>query len=404
MPGGEGKRSVYAFAEELNAWAAAGRTVEERTPPPVAPPAVPPTVHPPRRSWAAIAAVAAVIAITGAFWLLRSSRSADLPADPRVAALYVQGRDHWAQRDAQSLSRAIGEFESVVAADPNFAPAFSALADAYLLAREFGAVPDPVAFDRARRAAERAGQIDPRLASAHRATGFVAYWWERDRGKAGNAFRRALALDPGDGQTRFWYGNILADNGEGAAAMREFDAARLTEPGSVAIATDRAWAQWSAGDTAAAQAGLTSILSRSPRFAVALDCLGIIRFGDGDDAGYLDALRRRQAAQGSPALAAQVAALESALKSGGAPAMRRAMIEQALEEQREASVPDHSWAAFVASVAGDRDTLLTILGIADRGREVWGSAGYTRRMESRWRDDAEIVALLKRRAPPRIET
>lgn len=399
LPGGDGKKTVYALTDELDAWAAGGAAP--------APGISAAPVEPQPSRWRARLAIVVILllAIATAVWIALPPRGApEMPADPATEALYLQGRDHWAQRDAASLTRAIDELERVTVADPGFAPAFSALADAYLLAREFGSVPDQVAFERARRAARRAQGIDPDLASAHRALGFIAYWWERDRAGAGTAFRRALALDPGDGQTRFWYGNILADNGEHATAMRELDAARLTDPGSIAIATDRAWALWSAGKTAPALAEFQSILSRNPRFVVALDCFGIVRLSEGDYAGYLDALRRRQAAQGSPALASQVATLDASFKARGVRAMQSAMIDQALSEQRAASVPDHSWAAFVASLAGDRARLLGILRLADRHREVWGSAGYTRRIEARWRQDPEIAPLLRRRAPPRIET
>ncbi len=400
VPGGGDKKTVYALGDELDAWAAAGRQPLEAEPP------VDDVPPPPRRSRRPAilgGAVIAVLLAALALWLVRPGQSPELPADPKVAALYLQGRDDWAQRDAARLTRAIGELEQVTHADPGFAPAFSALADAYLLAREFGSMPDPIAFDRARRAAERARQLDSDLAPAHRALGFIGYWWEHDRALAGRSFRRALDLDPDDGQTHFWYGNILVDNGEHAAARRELDAARLTDPGSVAIATDRAWAAWSAGDTAAATSQLKAILARSPDFAVAHDCLSIIRLAEGDYTAYLEGLRRRQRARGDPALAAYADRLKAAMRAGGVAAVQQAMIDHALADERGAAVPDHAWAAFVASVAGDRDRLLAILRLAHSQRQVWGSAGFTARIAKRWRDDAEISALLRQRAPPRIE-
>lgn len=400
MPGG-GKRTVYAMTEELDAWAA-GAAAEETPPDPV--PQAPP---PPRRRWAVRAGIIAVLlfGFATAIWVALPPRAAvDMPADPAVAALYLQGRDHWAQRDAVSLTRAIDELERVTRADPGFAPAFSALADAYLLTREFGSMPDSLAFSRARQAAERALAIDPDLASAHRAMGFVAYWWEHDRADAGGSFRRALDLDPNDGQTRFWYGNILSDNGEHAAARRELDAARLTDPGSIAIATDRAWAVWSAGEAGPAVAQLQSILSRNPNFAVALDCLGIIRLSESNYAAYLDTLHLRQRARVDARLSARNEALDAAMRSGGVPAVQKTLIDFALADERESAFPDHAWAAFVASLAGDRARLLEILRLADRQHQVWGSSGYSERIARRWKDDAEITTLLRRRAPPKIET
>jgi predicted Zn-dependent protease len=261
-----------------------------------------------------------------------------------------------------------------------------------------------VAYERARRSAERALALDPGLAAAHRALGFVAYWWEHDRARAAKAFQTALKLAPGDGQTHFWYGNVLADNGEHAAARRELDAARLAQPGSVAIDTDYAWALWSAGETKAAYDRLDAIVARSPGFAVAHDSLAEMRLGDGDYAGYLQELAARQAARAEPDLAARLATLRQAQAAGGLPGLQRAMLSRVLAEQATAPFPDHSFAAFLASVAGDRMALMDVLARADKGREIWGSSGYVRLVAARWQGDEEIIESLARRRPQNIES
>jgi tetratricopeptide (TPR) repeat protein len=402
VPGGKTK-TVFALRSELEAWA---RQSSDEAP---AAPAVsnedPQPTSTRRRNWL-IAAVSLALISAFAFWLTRNApvTPADrLPADPAVATLYIQGREHWGQRTSASIARAIPELEAVTRADPAFAPAQSALADAFLLAREFGSVPDAVAFNKARRAAERARQLDPGLASSHRALGFVAYWWEHDRASAGRRFRRAIELEPDDAQTRFWYGNVLADNGESRAALRELNAARLAEPGSVPIETDLAWALWSAGRTEAAIGRLRAVLARSPDFAVAHECLSLILLSQGDYSGYLRGLAARQRARADPELAVHVSALEQAMARGGVPAVQKALLTRAVAAEGAAPFPNHAWAAFLASVAGDRGALLDILRLADRHREIWGSAGFRLHMARRWQDDREIVGLLQRRAGPRME-
>jgi Tfp pilus assembly protein PilF len=404
VPGGGAKRTVYALKTELDAWAVSqGQSEIAAVEPPVettpAPQAAPQT----RKSrWPWIAAAIPLMIIFVA-WGLWPSKSGDaMPRDPKVAALYLQGRDHAAQRDAAGIARAVNELEAVTRAEPGFAPAWSALAETSLLAREFGSLSDNVAFERARRSAERALALDPSLAAAHRALGFVAYWWEHDRARAGKAFRTALELAPGDGQTRFWYGNILADNGEHAAARRELDAARLAQPGSVAIDTDYGWALWSAGETRAAYDRLNAIVARQPGFAVAHDSLAEMRLGDGDYAGYLDELTTRQAARAEPDLAAKLAAFRAAQAQGGLPGLQQAMLARSLDDQATAPFPDHAFAAFLASVAGDRAALLGVLARADKGREVWGSSGYVSRIAARWQDDTQVIDSLARRRPPNI--
>lgn len=400
VPGGGAKKTVYANRAELDAWLARSAETAPASPPP--PPSSPRSR---RRRWLAWAGgAAAALLILGAIIGRHGDAVSDpaLPREAKVAALYIQGRDHWAQRDAASLAAAIAEFETVVRSDPTFAPAFSALADAYLLAREFGSLPDALAFDRARRAAEQALAIEPDLAAAHRALGFVAYWRTHDRTLTGSAFHRALTLDPDDGQTHFWYGNILADNGEHAAARRELDFARLASPGSIAIETDYAWALWSAGETDAAFARLRSVVARNPNFAAAHDCLAQMHLAERRYPDYLRAMRARARARSEAGLAERVATYERALRSGGGAALHAALLVDALRAEEGAAFPDHAYAAFVASVGDDRAALLRVLDMAERRHEIWGSAGYTARIVRRWRTDGQIAALLARRRPPPI--
>lgn len=393
VPGGK-TATVYALRSELDAWIVSqdeGEVKAEATDA--------------GRLWRMPAIILGLIlAGVAIFWLWPARTPAvPLPRDAKVAAIYLQARDDWAQRTSPSLSRAIDGFETVVRSDPGFAPAYSGLADTYLLAREFGSLSNAVAYPKAKRAAERALALDPKLADAHRALGFVSYWWEHDPVGAGRAFRRARDLAPGKAQTHFWYGNILADSGEHGAALRELNAARLADPGSVAIQTDLAWAIWSGGDAKTATQQLTAILARNPDFAAARDCLAVALFAEGDSDGYLREIKQRERLRAEPGMAGYLAALDQARRTGGVTAMQSLMLDRAMLNEADAPFPDHAWAAFVASFAGDRARLLEILALAERQGQKWGSSGFISRIAKRWASDSQISAMLKRRAAPKIE-
>jgi tetratricopeptide (TPR) repeat protein len=398
MPGGK-TATVFAYSDELDTWMA--NLNEDGGQPGAASPTPANKI-----SWHMPAFILGAALLFGivAVWL-GSARSptVPLPRDKKVAAVYLQARDDWAQRSAPSLARAVEGFQAVVRSDPGFAPAHSGLADAYLLAREFGSLSNGVAYANAKRAAEQALALDPKLADAHRALAFVSYWWEHDPQAAGRAFRRARDLAPDKAQTHFWYGNVLADNGEHVAAIRELNAARLADPGSVAIQTDLAWALWSSGDAKGATEQLTAILSRNPDFAAAYDCLAVIRLAEGDYDGYLRELKQRERLRAEPGLVGYIAALDGARRTGGVPAMQALMLNRALADEAEAPFPDHAWAAFLASVAGDRARLSEILAIAGQQEQKWGSSGMVSRIARRWAGDSQITAALKRRAAPKIE-
>ena len=246
-----------------------------------------------------------------------------LPIDPAAAALFLQARDDAAERDAGGLRKAVVELQRVTRLQPRFAPGYAALADAYLLAGEAGSLSPTVAFDGAEHAADQARALDPRLAAAHRAKGFILYWWKHRAAPAGVEFREAVRLDPSAAQTHFWYANVLADAGQQAPAVREFDRARLGDPGSEQIGADYAWALWVFGETDAARTRLNAILAAHPTDAEALDCAATIALADGSGARFLEYQRRRAEARGEPTLIARNLRLTNAYRRGGEAGMLR---------------------------------------------------------------------------------
>lgn len=434
IPGGKAS-TVYALKSELDAWASSQSSLEEASgtvagidgaadaaadagesdaaldiEPAATEPAPQRTAAPPARRVWPYALVAALLLVSIAAWMLRpaadspSAAALSLPRDARAAQLYIEARNSWALRTTATLESAIAAFEAVVQIETAFAPAHAGLADAYLLAREFGSMPDSIAFAKAQAAVARALELDPNLAAAQRAQGFIRYWHEHDPAAAGRSFRRAVELNPQDAQTRFWYGNILADNGEQPAATRELNAARLLEPGSVAIETDAIWAIWSAGDSARAIEQMRGVIQREPGFAVARDCMSLFLLGEGDVEGYVREFAERARLRAEPALLEHAEQIERALAAGGVAAVHESMLARAMVDETRSAFPDHSWAAFVASLSGDRDKLLGVLRLADAQRQIWGSAGFTLRIQRRWSGDAEVERLLEARRAVRIES
>lgn len=415
LPGGK-TSTVYALKAELDLWAGgqAGALAPEGAEPgpPVVTDAAPP--KPPRTGlrWGLVGGLALVAGLTAAVYVIRSPDPAApvaatgpvavaLPANQALAEKYLKASDLVGERTAGGLEDAILLFREINRSDPAYAPAYAGLAEALLLSREFGMRRDTDVFPQARTAARTAVRLSPDLAAAHRALGFIAYWSDHDRTAAGTAFRRAIALDPAQGLTHFWYGNILSDNGDHAIARRELDLARQSLPGSVAVQTDLAWAIWAAGDEAAAVPMLERLAVQYPDFAVVHDCLAIVRLATGDYQGYAEALGRFAAKRQDPVLIAYAAAVHGA-RPGGPAAMQRVMMARATSDLEADGNMTRAWASFLASVAGDRAALLDLLRTADERREVWGEAGLVLRLQRRWAGDAEILGLVARRMGPRI--
>ncbi|WP_156363841.1 tetratricopeptide repeat protein [Sphingomonas sp. Leaf357] len=329
----------------------------------------------------------------------RDDDSRMIPNDPKLAQRFITARDEIARRDARSLGDATSDLKAITQADPGFAPAQASLADAYILAREFGSIDDRDAFPKIEQAARRALAIAPDLAGAHRAIAFVDYWWKGDGPAAVQGFRRALALDEEDGFTHLWYANILADNGDTAAAAREFETAKRYQPGAPSIRIDEAWAIWSAGDDARAQAMLTDLAQEQPMLATIYDCLSFVALGRGDLVGYARELARRAKFRNEAGLSAYAAAVGKAVSEKNLDALALLMLERA----RNSDSGDHSdlsLEAFFESALGRRAALLDLLSQAESRHEIWQGAGLRLHIARRWRGDAEVMRLLRRRTPP----
>jgi tetratricopeptide (TPR) repeat protein len=98
--------------------------------------------------------------------------------DPDVYEAYLKGRYYWNQRTTESLQTAISQFETSIALDPSYAPAYAALADCYnqLATVMVGAGSPQEWRPRAADTAVKALQIDPALAEAHATLGYVRHY------------------------------------------------------------------------------------------------------------------------------------------------------------------------------------------------------------------------------------
>jgi tetratricopeptide (TPR) repeat protein len=440
MPGG-GSSSVFAYAHELDQWMAnaapeepAGDALEAQTESDVVPVTEPDmaeeaNAHPAhtpadttlkivrasRMPWmlagAAAIGLVAVAAITlpgrstsglrpghpVAAVTTTAAKADSFPADPAIAAIYVQARDDWALRTADGLHRAVAGFGQVVSRDPQFAPGYAGLADAYLLIREFDAMPDAQAYAQAEAAAKASLAINPDLPDPHRALGFIHYWWHHDHKAARASFTRALALDPKNAQTHFWYGNCLMDNGEVAAGLKHLNTARLFNPDSAAIKTDYAWALWLSGQRAEGKALLLAQQTAQPSSVGPHTYLSYIYMIEGNWQAYLRESGLRADKRDDPAMEARQQLLQSTFATGGAPALIKALASEAAADRAaglsESSIVLANW----AGATGAREVLLTILKDSDARQQSWSMGGFADLAVTKLPNDSVVAGLVARR-------
>ena len=109
--------------------------------------------------------------------------------------LYLQGRSYWNNYSAeQDLLRAIQYFQAAAAKDPNYALAYSGLADAYITLALDWRNPKEV-MPKAQEYARKALELDDKLGEAHHSRGAVAYFYEWNWELAQKELDRSLELN-----------------------------------------------------------------------------------------------------------------------------------------------------------------------------------------------------------------
>jgi DNA-binding winged helix-turn-helix (wHTH) protein/TolB-like protein/tetratricopeptide (TPR) repeat protein len=174
---------------------------------------------------------------------------------------YARGRYYRNRASTEGFDKALESFQHAIEADPNFALAYAALADAYFWSPRTGASPTP---REAERAAQQALALDEELAEAHASLGLMhlAYDWEFPA--AEQELMRAIELSPGLADARMWYGRYLALMGRFDESIAELKRAAELDPLSPLIRTEAGLPYFLAGRYDAAVAWNVGMLEIDP--------------------------------------------------------------------------------------------------------------------------------------------
>jgi len=148
--------------------------------------------------------------------------------------LYLGCRQNWYSRNIDQLREAVDQCERAVALDPEFALAWSGLADA-IDALAFRDVRAEELVPRAMTAAQRAVLLDPELAEGWASWGTLASEMQRDWATAELALRRAIERKPSNAYARAMLGDMLRNQGRVREAIVQQRAALRIDPLSPVI-------------------------------------------------------------------------------------------------------------------------------------------------------------------------
>lgn len=124
------------------------------------------------------------------------------------------------------LKKAIDCFNQTIARDPNYAVAYSVLADTYALLgdSQFAVMPTKETVPKSKATALKALELDDTLGEAHNSLAFCLDGYDWNFEAADREFRRAIELNPWYAHAHNWYSwhlALLGRNNEAIAEMRK---------------------------------------------------------------------------------------------------------------------------------------------------------------------------------------
>ena len=147
---------------------------------------------------------------------------------------YLRGRHYWNKRSAESIKKAIEQFQQAIDLDPNYALGYVGLADSYLQLEQYAGAPASEIMPRARAAVDRALQLDDSLSEAHATSASINQklwrWTEAEE-----ELKRAISLNPNYPTAHHWYAYYFYIQRQFDDATREINRAYELDPLSPVI-------------------------------------------------------------------------------------------------------------------------------------------------------------------------
>jgi TolB-like protein/Tfp pilus assembly protein PilF len=284
--------------------------------------------------------------------------------DPAAYEHYLTARFHAQMLRADGLAKSVELFQRATLLDPNYALAYAGLADTYRRMAIGIDAPPAKALAAGLAAAQRAVQIDPALAEAHAALGWMRWWAQWDWPGAEQSFRRATLLNANLAEAQMGLGHLLCSQQRCEEGLAHVQRARELDPMTLPYNVIEASYLRQRGRAQDSRARLDKVLQLEPRFWPAHQVLAGLHVSARRPQDALAALRTAQSlAPGSVQPLANICTL---LALDGQTGPAREVLAQLLAQSQQRYVPP----AMVASVycaLGEREAALDWL---HRAREV----------------------------------
>ena len=264
---------------------------------------------------------------------------------------YLKGRYFWNKTTADDLRKAIDYFTQSTVADPNYAPAYAGLADAYLMLPFITGGTPQECYPKAKEAARKALELDQSLAEAHIAYAQALQFYDFDYVQASSEFQRGLELNPNYASGRWRHSWLLGALGKFDEAFAEMKRAVELDPLSLLINTDLGYLYTLTGRYDQAIEQLHRTLEIDPNFYYARGNLGEALEFKGEPEAALAEWSKMRALNDDPFGLAEIAHVQAAL---GNKAEATKTLNEMLEVAKKRYVQAYAFSLVYAAL-GQKD-------------------------------------------------
>ena len=323
----------------------------------------------------------------------KSRLASALAVNPEAHDAYLKGRYFFNRPSDENLKKAITQFEQAIALDPNFAPAYSGLSDAYLWAAfNEGVVTAAEAKSKTKVAAEKALALDPASAEAHTSLANYESWYEHDWADADKEFRQAVSLNPNYAFAHDQWALTLGCEGRYDESIAEGRRAEALDPLDPAIAIDNTLAFAGKGQFEEAKDEARRGAELDPTFFFPQMQFGWIYLQEGNVRAAIPELKKATAMESPPFATAY---LGYAYGAAGDRARALATIEELKKKSVHGYVPPFNLAIVYLGL-GDLDQAMDLLEQASADDSQWMMYLKVDRIFDPLRTNPRFVALMKK--------
>jgi class 3 adenylate cyclase/TolB-like protein/lipoprotein NlpI len=168
--------------------------------------------------------------------------------NPQAYAEYLKGRFLSYGSTPEESEKALGHFREAIRIDPKYAAAYAAIANEKIVQNLFSTASQKEIINEARTAILAAKALDPNLAEIYTSEGALKFYYDWDWQGAGESYKKALELDPGNATIYIRYSATLADVGRYKEALPLADKAAELDPVSISSLHNLGWTNLIAGN------------------------------------------------------------------------------------------------------------------------------------------------------------